>query len=105
MHSQDETLPTPDLGVSSVWRPGAWLLILLPVAVLVAMVVLFLAKGEVLVGKSPIPPDALLKIEFERVVFRPGEIIATVRNTGPDAVTIAQVAVNDALWQYAVSPG
>jgi len=105
MRPQDETLATPDLGVPSVWRPGAWLLILLPVAVLVAMVVLFLAKGEVLVGKSPIPPDALLKIEFERVVFRPGEIIATVRNTGPDAVTIAQVAVNDALWQYAVSPG
>ena len=105
MRPQDETLATPDLGVPAVWRPGAWLLILLPVAVLVAMVVLFLAKGEVLVGKSPIPPDALLKIEFERVVFRPGEIIATVRNTGPDAVTIAQVAVNDALWQYAVSPG
>ncbi|MBI4572713.1 MAG: metal transporter [candidate division NC10 bacterium] len=98
-------MATPDLGARSVWRPGAWLLILLPVAVLVAMVVLFLAKGEVLVGKSPIPPDALLKIEFERVVFRPGEIIATVRNTGPDAVTIAQVTVNEALWQYAVSPG
>jgi len=104
MSTQDETMSVAEVS-RTVWRPGAWLLILLPVAVLVAMVVLFLAKGEVLVGKSPIPPDALLKIEFERVVFRPGEIIATVRNTGPDAVTIAQVAVNDALWQYAVSPG
>ena len=104
MSTQDETMSVAEVS-RTVWRPGAWLLILLPVAVLVAMVVLFLAKGEVLVGKSPIPPDALLKIEFERVVFRPGEIIATVRNTGPDAVTIAQVTVNEALWQYAVSPG
>ncbi len=68
------------------------------------MVVLFLAKGEDLIGRSPIPADALLKIEFERIVFRPGEVIATVRNTGPDEVTIAQVTVNDALWQFTVSP-
>lgn len=80
-------------------------MILLPVALLATMVVLFLTKGEVLIGRPPIPPDALLKIEFERIVFRPGEIVAIVRNTGPDEVTIAQVTVNDALWQFAVSPG
>jgi zinc transporter ZupT len=68
------------------------------------MVVLFLTKGERLIGPSPIPPDALLRIGFERLVFRPGEVIATVRNTGPDEVTIAQVAVNEALWQFAVTP-
>ncbi|OGB96009.1 MAG: hypothetical protein A2Z31_02170 [candidate division NC10 bacterium RBG_16_65_8] len=79
--------------------------LLLPVVVLAAMVWLFLAKGDLLVGKPPIPPDALLKIDFERLVFQPGEIVATVRNTGPDVVTIAQVTVNDALWQFAVSPG
>ncbi|MBI4839938.1 MAG: ZIP family metal transporter, partial [candidate division NC10 bacterium] len=97
-------LPAPGLG-RSVWRPGAWFLLLLPVILLAGMVALFLLKGEVLVSKSFVPPDALLKVEFERLLFRPGEIVATVRNTGPDPVTIAQVAVNDALWQYAVSPG
>jgi hypothetical protein len=50
--------------------------------------------------KPPIPPDALLKVDFdfERIVFRPGEVIATIRNTGPDEVTVAQTTVNDALW-------
>ena len=104
MRTHDETLPVADVPRTG-WRPGAWLLILLPVALLAAMVALFLAKGEGLIGKAPIPPDALLKVEFERIVFRPGEILATVRNTGPDEVTIAQVTVNDALWQFAVSPG
>ncbi len=104
MQTQDRTIPVAEVPRSG-WRPGAWLLILLPVALLAAMVALFLTKGEVLIGKPPIPPDALLKVEFERIVFRPGEIIATVRNTGPGEVAIAQVTVNDALWQFAVSPG
>lgn len=104
MRPHDETLPVAD-APSAGWRPAAWLLILLPVVLLTAMVALFLTKGEVLMGRPPIPSDALLKVEFERIVFRPGEIIATVRNTGPDEVTIAQVTVNDALWQFAVSPG
>lgn len=105
MRPQDETLLVPDLGVRPTWRSGAWFLIVLPLIVLAAMVALFLVKGEVLVGKPPIPPDALLRIDFERLVLRPGEVIATVRNTGPDEVMIAQVTVNDALWQFAVSPG
>ncbi len=103
MRTQDETLPVADVARSG-WRPAAWLLLVLPVAILAAMVVLFLTKGESLIGRPPIPADALLKIEFERLVFRPGEVIATVRNTGPDEVTIAQVAVNEALWQFVVSP-
>lgn len=104
MSPHDETLPATGMG-RSAWRPGAWFLILLPVVLLAGMIALFLVKGEVLVSKPPVPLDALLKVEFERLLFRPGEIVATVRNTGPEAVTIAQVAVNDALWQYAVSPG
>lgn len=98
-------MPAAELGVRPAWRHGTWFLILLPLIVLAGLVALFLVRGEGLIGKAPIPPDALLKVEFERIVFRPGEILATVRNTGPEEVTIAQVAVNDALWQFAVSPG
>jgi zinc transporter ZupT len=103
MRTQDETLPVSDVARAG-WRPGPWLLLVLPLALLAAMVALFLTMGEILIGPSPIPPDALLKVEFERLVFRPGEVIATVRNTGPEEVTIAQVAVNEALWQFAVTP-
>jgi hypothetical protein len=101
----NETLNAADLAARAGWRPRAWLYLLLPLVVLAVMVWLFLAKGELLLGKPPIPPDALLKVDFERLVFRPGEIVATVRNTGPDVVTIAQVTVNEALWQFAISPG
>lgn len=104
MSTHDEALQPTDLEVRPAWRPHAWLYLLLPFVVLAVMVWLFLAKGELLVGKPPIPPDALLKIDFERIVFRPGEIVATVRNTGPHPATIAQVTVNDALWQFAVLP-
>jgi zinc transporter ZupT len=105
MSTHNETLNAADLTARARWQPRAWLYLLLPFVVLAAMVWVFLAKGEFLVGKPPIPPDALLKIDFERLELRPGEIVATVRNTGPDVVTIAQVTVNDALWQFAVAPG
>ncbi|MEV6324962.1 ZIP family metal transporter [Nocardia sp. NPDC051787] len=35
-------------------------------------------------------------VAVEKTVLRPGEIALTVRNTGPDPVTVAQVFVNDA---------
>jgi len=103
MSTHGHTLPAA--GARPAWRPGAWVLLLAPLLVLAALVALFLTKGELLVGRAPIPPDALLRVDFERVVFRPGEILATVRNTGPAEVTIAQVTVNDAIWQFAVLPG
>lgn len=105
MSAHEDSVTVSQGGFRPAARLGAWVLILLPVLMLAGLLALFLRWGEVLVGKPPIPPDALLKIEFERVRFLPGEVVATVRNTGPDAVTIAQVAVNDALWQFAVSPG
>lgn len=94
-----------DVAVPPLWRPGSWLLLVLPLLVLAVLVALFLTKGDLLVQKPPIPPDALLKVDFERMVFRPGEIVATIRNTGPAEVTIAQVTVNDAIWQFAIVPG
>jgi zinc transporter ZupT len=105
MATRHETLTPAGVGTQFSLRPRTWFLVLLPVVVLTGMVALFLAKGDVLVGKPPVPPDAMLKLDFERVDFRPGEILATVRNTGPEEVTIAQVAVNEALWQFAVNPG
>jgi zinc transporter ZupT len=105
MSTQHQTLAGPDLGARFLSRPTTWVMILLPLILLAAMVAVFLTAGEVLVGKSPIPPDALLKIEFERVVFRPGGVVATLRNTGPEEVTVAQVTVNDAIWQYSIEPG
>ncbi len=86
-------------------RVPAALLFLVPLLVLGAVVALFLVQEETLVGPSPVPPDALQKLEVERVTFEPGLIRVAVRNSGPAEVTVAQVLVDEALWQFAAHPG
>ena len=82
-------------------RLAVFLAAIFPLLVLGLMVYWFATKGASLVETPAVPVE---KIDFERIVFRPGEIIAYVRNTGPYEVTIAQVAVNEALWQAHISP-
>ncbi|MBI3003349.1 MAG: ZIP family metal transporter [candidate division NC10 bacterium] len=86
-------------------RVPAAILFLVPLLVLGAVVVLFLVQEEALVGPSPVPPDALQRLEVERVTFEPGLIRVAVRNSGPGEVTVAQVLVDEALWQFAAEPG
>ncbi|MBI2881617.1 MAG: ZIP family metal transporter [Candidatus Tectomicrobia bacterium] len=85
-------------------RAALWGLGLFPLVILGAIVYVFLTKGSSLVGAPPVPADALLKLNFERVVFEPSRIVAQVRNTGPAPATVAQVMVNEALWNFSVSP-
>ncbi len=78
---------------------------LLPLLLLGAVLFLLFQRGIGLQLTSPAPIE---KIEFERIVFRPGEIQAQVINTGPEPVTVAQVQVgwtNRASWEFEVSPG
>jgi zinc transporter, ZIP family len=65
------------------------------VAVLVAAVlaVLGLLGGRALPDRAGPPVE---EVAVEHTVLRPGWIELSVRNTGPDPVTIAQVFVNDA---------
>src|SRR3989304_4817992 len=64
-----------------------------------------LSREAALVGPPPVPPDARQKLQFERVTFEPGLIRVAVRNGGPAEVTVAQVLVDEALWQFAAHPG
>jgi ZIP family zinc transporter len=45
-----------------------------------------------------VPP--VEEIAIERTVLNEGEIVLDLRNDGPDAVTIAQVLVDDAYWAF-----
>ncbi len=76
----------------------------LPLLLLGGLVYAALQWGGMLTAPSPVPPDALARLDIERVVFQRGEIVATVVNSGPVALTIAQVLVNDALWDFSVEP-
>jgi zinc transporter ZupT len=75
---------------------------LIPLALLAAFVVLFLRYGPLGVFEAAFPP--VEKLTIDRVVLRPGEMIVTVTNGGPQEVTVAQVMVDDAYWAHEIRP-
>jgi zinc transporter, ZIP family len=76
----------------------AWALGLLPLALIAAAVGIFAALGGPGLADRTGPPVEELAVE--RTVLRPGEIQLTVRNDGPDPVTVAQVFVNDGFADF-----
>lgn len=81
-----------------VGRIPAWLLGLIPIALIVAAAALFVALGAPGIGDRDRPPVEDLVVE--RTVLRTGEIQLAIRNDGPDPVRVAQVVVNDAYVNF-----
>jgi zinc transporter, ZIP family len=79
-------------------RLPAWLLGLIPLLLIVAAIGAFAALDGPGLGDRRGPPAEELAVE--QTVLRPDVIELTVRNDGPDAVTIAQAQVNDAFVQF-----
>lgn len=73
-----------------------------PLALLAVFVALFLAYGPLGIFQAAFPPVEQLTVE--RVTLRPGEMVFHIANGGPEAVTIAQVLVDEAYWQHTVTP-
>ncbi|MDV6296898.1 ZIP family metal transporter [Rhodococcus aetherivorans] len=80
--------PAAPAGGRGRWIPGAGVVAI----ILAALTLLALVAGQTLPERSG-PP--LENIAVERTVLEPGRIILTLRNVGPDPVTVAQVVVND----------
>jgi hypothetical protein len=93
---------TGELTARREGRP-AWLLGLVPLLLIAAAVGLFAALGAPGLGERRGPPVEELAVE--RTVLRPGEIELTVRNDGPDPVTVAQAQVNDAFVAFSGAEG
>ena len=74
---------------------------LLPLAALGILVVFLLNRSHTLVG-SPVSP--VEKLTITRALFRPQAIEVRVLNNGPIPATVAQVMVNDALWEFSAAP-
>jgi zinc transporter, ZIP family len=79
-------------------RVPAWVLGLVPLLLVIAGVALFFAFDGPGLGDRRGPP--VEEVAIERTVLTPGEIALTVRNDGPDDVSIAQVQVNDAFVEF-----
>jgi zinc transporter ZupT len=81
-----------------------WLLALFPFLLLIALIAGFVALNPLSRFTGAFPP--LEELTFQRVLFpESNQIQVTVINGGPDPVTIAQVLVDDAYWQFDISPG
>jgi len=80
-----------------------WALAIFPLALLIALIALFFLLNPLGFFTGSFPPLEELKIQH--VLFpENGHIQLTVINGGPDPVTIAQVLVDDAYWNYDITP-
>ena len=85
-------------------RARVWISGVLPLVLLGGLLAFFWRSSGGLRFEAPAP---LENIAFERIVFRGDEIVAHVRNVGPEEVTVAQVQVgwlNRASWEFSVEP-
>ena len=101
MSTATATAPAPAAPPSDPGpRRGApsWVLGLVPLLLIVAAIGGFAALGGPGLGERRGPPAEELVVEQTKL--RPGTIELTVRNDGPDAVAVAQVAVNDAFVPF-----
>ena len=80
-------------------RMPAWLGAIAPLLLIGLLVAAFIAFDPIGELRSTPPVETL---SFERTTLEPGSVELLVRNDGPDEVTIAQVLVNDAYWQFEV---
>lgn len=98
MNPMDATSPRNARGGLT---PGIAAAAILPVVLLAAIVYAVVSRGPGVVLTTPVPVE---RVDFERVVFRSHEIVVSVRNSGPQAVHIAQVIINGALWNFSAAP-
>ena len=81
--------------------PG-WLWIALPIAALIALVAVFVLSNPAAVFTSAAPP--LEDLAVQRIAVTETGFRVEVFNNGATEVTIAQVAVDDAFWQFSAEP-
>ncbi len=92
--------PVPDSGTRG--RTPLWLLSTAVVVVIAAVLGVLAMLGGASLPERTGPPVEELAVE--RTVFASGTIGLTVRNSGADAVTLAQVFVNDSYVDFAGAP-
>lgn len=100
-----DTPPTVSAPITKP-RPGlpVWAAALIPLILLAALVAVFFFTNPLAIFKTAgLPP--IESLSFERIELRPAQFVVTILNSSPDSLTIAQVAVDDAFWQYEISPG
>jgi len=82
--------------------PLQWLLLVLPPLILVILIGLFVRFDPLQTLTGSVPPIEALTIE--RFVLNDQGITALLVNGGPEPVTVAQVMVDEAYWDFKIEP-
>ena len=105
MTPSGEGRPAGAARANAVTRPSALHVVfsgIAPLLLVALMVWWFLLFGVNYVRLGPPPVE---KLAIERVIFKPQEITLLVRNEGPGPLTVAQVLLNQAMWDFSITPG
>lgn len=89
--------------MSSQANSRTLMLFVVPIILLFGVIALFLYTNGAGLNVEPAAPIETL--QFEQTILKPGIIELHVRNTSPQPITLAQVIINDAVWQFTASPG
>ncbi len=95
--------PTANVDTGATRGLPGWLLAVVPLILILGAIGAFVALDGPGLGERRGPP--VEELAFERTTLRPGTIELTVRNDGPDPVTVAQVIVNDAFASFTGAEG
>jgi zinc transporter, ZIP family len=79
-----------------------WIWFALPLVLLGALSLVVLKGGMLSRLARGVPPVEELTVD--RVRLTPGHLALTVVNGGPEPVTVAQVMVDEAFWQFTMTP-
>ena len=84
------------------WNAGTVLWALIPLLLLGGLLALLVVTGAGL-GRRTAPP--IEELTIDRITLpAPDQIVVAVTNGGADAVTVAQVMVDDAYWDFTINP-
>jgi ZIP family zinc transporter len=79
--------------------PG-WVGAFVPLVLIGAFVAVFLAVNPIASLREVPPVEA---VAVERTILEPGVIELHIRNDGPDTVTLAQLLIDDAYWDFDIT--
>ncbi len=84
------------------FTPPSFVLALAPLLLLAAVLAIII-RTDAGLGDRTLPPIETLSVQRVRLP-EPGMIEVEVVNDGPDSISIAQVIVDDAYWQFQIAP-
>lgn len=90
--------------VFSTPKPNRWRdlgILLAPLVLVAGVIAVFLGTDGAGLQVDPVVP--IESVQVDRPLLRPGEVELTIRNTSPEEIQIAQININDAIWDFQIS--